>query len=187
MSISDDNNDDDDDKCSISYNNYIFEEENFKNKDLNKLNHMDNSNKNSNNNNNYYYSNSNDDADKSNRININIDSFQNILIKLHKQNISKLLNKDIILMEEIYLINTLEIINIIFEFFQIQDVYKLIHRSLLLRIMDYFFYLINKNIHNFIYEKKKINELERNHLYENFVLIQNKISFVMINCIGTIN
>ncbi|ETW47184.1 hypothetical protein PFMALIP_04710, partial [Plasmodium falciparum MaliPS096_E11] len=118
------------------------------------------------------------------RININIDSFQNILIKLHKQNISKLLNKDIILMEEIYLINTLEIINIIFEFFQIQDVYKLIHRSLLLRIMDYFFYLINKNIHNFIYEKKKINELERNHLYENFVLIQNKLSFVMINCIG---
>ncbi|SOV18136.1 conserved Plasmodium protein, unknown function [Plasmodium gaboni] len=244
MSISCDNNNDDD-KYSISDNNYIFEDHNFKNKDINKPNNMDNSNNNNNNNSNNS-NNSNDDAAKFgnplnpksfeenkslgvereekkkkkkkkeivyikkknfnnnnnnnilfidkisilsklhlfvDKININIDSFQNILIKLHKQNFSKLLNKDIILMEEIYLINTLEIINIIFEFFQMQDVYKLIHKSLLLRMMDYFFYLINKNIHNFIYEKKKINELERNHLYENFIFIQNKLSFVMINCI----
>ncbi|CRH00778.1 conserved Plasmodium protein, unknown function [Plasmodium relictum] len=115
------------------------------------------------------------------KFHINLNSFKKILLKNYKQNFSVLLKKDIIFIEENFLINASKIVNIIFEFFQIQDLSKSTHKEIVLSMIDYFFYLINEQIYNFVFQKINIDENERIYLYEKFVLIPNSLFFILKN------
>ncbi|EUD68670.1 hypothetical protein C922_01070 [Plasmodium inui San Antonio 1] len=110
---------------------------------------------------------------------INLNFFKNMLVKIYKEKFTRLLQKDTLFMEEQFLISTSKIVNIIFEFFQIQDLCKIAHMDITLRLVDYFFFLINTQVYAFTNEKGRIDEHERKLLYEKFVFTQNSLSFVL--------
>ncbi|SBT37223.1 hypothetical protein, conserved [Plasmodium ovale wallikeri] len=113
------------------------------------------------------------------KFDLNLKVFQDMFLKIYKENFVNLLRKDNIFTEEIFLINTSKIVSIIFDIFQTQDLCKLIHTDVTLRLMDYFFYLINEHIQHFVQEKRRIDENEKNLLYDKFIFIQNSVSFIL--------
>ncbi|SBT79571.1 conserved Plasmodium protein, unknown function [Plasmodium malariae] len=121
------------------------------------------------------------------KFHLNLNVFKNMFIKIYKQKFTYLLKQDILFIDDQFLINSSKAIAIVFEFFQIQDLCKLIHKDIVLRIIDYFFYLINEHVHNYVMDKRRIDEEERKLLYEKLVFIQNSLSFILNNYRGTQN
>ncbi|KMZ98893.1 hypothetical protein PVNG_00687 [Plasmodium vivax North Korean] len=110
---------------------------------------------------------------------INLNFFKNMFVKIYKDKFTRLLQKDTLFMEEQFLISTSKIVNIIFEFFQIQDLCRIAHTDITLRLVDYFFFLINAQVYSFARERGRIDEEERQLLYDKFVFAQNSLSFVL--------
>ncbi|CXI67413.1 conserved Plasmodium protein, unknown function [Plasmodium berghei] len=108
---------------------------------------------------------------------INLKNFKNMFVNIYKEQIYKLLKKNV--MEDNFLINISKIVNVIFEFFQIRNLCKSIHKDIILRIIDYLFYHINQYILDYIIEKTKLNDDERNSIHEKFIFIQNSLSFIL--------
>ncbi|GAW81674.1 hypothetical protein, conserved [Plasmodium gonderi] len=110
---------------------------------------------------------------------INLNFFKNMFIKIYKDKIKNLLQKDIIFMDEQFLINTSKIVNLIFEIFQIQDLSKIVHTNITLCLIDYFFFLINTQVYNFVTNKRRIDNNERLLLYDKLSFAQNSLVFVL--------
>ncbi|ANQ09077.1 Uncharacterized protein PCOAH_00033140 [Plasmodium coatneyi] len=110
---------------------------------------------------------------------INLNFFKNMFVKIYKDKFMRLLQKDTLFTEEQFLINISKIVNIIFEFFQIQDLCKSAHTDITLRLVDYFFFLINAQVYTFMKERGKIDEDVRQLLYNKLVFTQNSLSFLL--------
>ncbi|KJP87269.1 hypothetical protein AK88_03066 [Plasmodium fragile] len=110
---------------------------------------------------------------------INLNFFKNMFVKIYKDKFTRLLQKDTLFTEEQFLINMSKIVNIIFEFFQIQDLCKIAHTDITLRLVDYFFFLINAQVYTFTKERGRMDEDERQLLYNKLVFTQNSLSFVL--------
>ncbi|CAD2095865.1 conserved Plasmodium protein, unknown function [Plasmodium vinckei lentum] len=110
---------------------------------------------------------------------INLENFKNMFVNIYKEQIYKLLKQNNNVMEDNFLIHISKIANVIFDFFQIRDLCKSIHKDIILRIIDYLFYHINQYILEYILEKTKLNDDERNSIHEKFIFIQNSLSFIL--------
>ncbi|GAB67203.1 hypothetical protein PCYB_112240 [Plasmodium cynomolgi strain B] len=99
---------------------------------------------------------------------INLNFFKNMFVKNYKDKFTRLLQKDTLFLEEQFLISTSKIVNIIFEFFQIQDLCKIAHTEITLRL-----------VYTFTKERGRIDEDERQLLYDKFVFTQNSLSFLL--------
>ncbi|CAA9988962.1 conserved Plasmodium protein, unknown function [Plasmodium knowlesi strain H] len=113
------------------------------------------------------------------KFHINLNFFKNMFVKIYKDKFRCLLQKGTLFTEEQFLINISKIVNIIFDFFQIQDLCKIAHTDITLRLVDYFFSLINAHVYMFMKDGGRIDEDVRQLLYKKFIFTQNSLSFLL--------